>query len=77
MALSSANFSATMLQAQRLGARLDAEAHASFMQVWRGCASDRQGMNGVSCWREPAGTPELSQPRTFTRETIFGNLAHL
>lgn len=36
MALASANFSATMLhQAARLGARLDAEAHASFMQIWR------------------------------------------
>ena len=36
MALSSANFSATMLyQAQRLGARPDAESRASFMQIWR------------------------------------------
>ena len=36
MGLSSANFSATMLrQAQRLGARLDADACASFMQIWR------------------------------------------
>ena len=36
MALSSANFSATMLlQAERLGARLDAESRASFMQIWR------------------------------------------
>ena len=36
MALSSANFSATMLrQAQRLGARLDADARAGFMQAWR------------------------------------------
>ena len=36
LALSSANFSATMLhQAQRLGARLDAESRASFMQTWR------------------------------------------
>ena len=36
LALSSANFSATMLrQAERLGARLDAESRASFMQTWR------------------------------------------
>ena len=36
LALSSANFSATMLyQAQRLGARLDAESRAGFMQIWR------------------------------------------
>ena len=36
MALASANFSATMLrQATRLGARLGAEARASFMQIWR------------------------------------------
>ena len=36
MALASANFSATMLtQASRLGARLDADARAGFMQVWR------------------------------------------
>ena len=36
MALSSANFSATMLQqAERLGARPDAEGRASFMQIWR------------------------------------------
>ena len=39
MGLASANFSATMLaQASRLGARLDADARASFMQIWR-CAS--------------------------------------
>ena len=36
MALSSANFSATMLwQAERLGARPGAESRASFMQIWR------------------------------------------
>ena len=36
LGLSSANFSATMLQqAERLGAHLDAEARASFMQIWR------------------------------------------
>ena len=36
LALSSANFSATMLwQAQRLGARPDAASRASFMQIWR------------------------------------------
>ena len=36
LGLASANFSATMLrQAERLGARLDAEARASFMQIWR------------------------------------------
>ena len=36
MGLASANFSATMLrQAERLGARLDAEARESFMQIWR------------------------------------------
>ena len=36
LGLSSANFSATMLlQAERLGADLDAEARASFMQIWR------------------------------------------
>ena len=36
LGLSSANFSATMLrQAARLGADLDAEARASFMQIWR------------------------------------------
>ena len=36
MALSSANFSATMLwQAERLGARPGAEPRASFMQIWR------------------------------------------
>ena len=36
MALASANFSATMLrQATKLGAELDAEARASFMQTWR------------------------------------------
>ena len=36
MGLAAANFSATMLhQAERLGARLDAEARASFMQIWR------------------------------------------
>ena len=36
MGIASANFSATMLrQAERLGARLDAEARASFMQIWR------------------------------------------
>lgn len=34
--LSAANFSASMLQeAQRLGAKLDAEARAGFMQTWR------------------------------------------
>ena len=36
MGLASANFSATMLrQAERLGARLDAAAQDSFMQIWR------------------------------------------
>ena len=36
LALASANFSATMLrQADRLGAHLDAEERASFMQIWR------------------------------------------
>ena len=36
LALASANFSATMLhQATQLGARLDDEARASFMQIWR------------------------------------------
>ena len=36
LALSSANFSATMLrQAQRIGARPDAGSRASFMQIWR------------------------------------------
>ena len=36
LALSSANFSATMLwQAERLGARPGAESRASFMQIWR------------------------------------------
>ena len=36
MGLAAANFSATMLQqAQRLGAQLDPEARASFMQIWR------------------------------------------
>ena len=36
MGLAAANFSATMLQqAERLGARLDAEARAGFMQIWR------------------------------------------
>ena len=36
MALSSANFSATMLwQAERLGARPGAESRASFMRIWR------------------------------------------
>ena len=36
LALSSANFSATMLhQAQRLGANLDADARSAFMQIWR------------------------------------------
>ena len=36
LALASANFSATMLhQAMQLGAQLDAEARASFMQIWR------------------------------------------
>ena len=36
MALASANFSAMMLrQAARLGAHLDDEARASFMQIWR------------------------------------------
>ncbi len=36
MGLASANFSATMLrQTGRLGARLDAESRASFMQIWR------------------------------------------
>ena len=36
MALASANFSATMLrQAMKLGADLDAEARAGFMQTWR------------------------------------------
>ena len=36
MGLSSANFSASMLQeAQRLGAKLDSEARVSFMQTWR------------------------------------------
>ena len=33
-------------------------------------------MNGVPSWREPAGASDLSQPRTFTQETIFENLAH-
>ena len=28
-------------------------------------------------WREPAGRPLPSQPRTFTQETPFGNLAQL
>ena len=46
MGLAAANFSATMLhQAERLGARLDAEARASFMQTWR-----------YASWL--AGTPE-------------------
>ena len=36
MGLAAANFSATMLQqAERLGAQLDPEARASFMQIWR------------------------------------------
>ena len=36
LAISSANFSAVMLQeAARLGARLDAEARAGFMRIWR------------------------------------------
>ncbi len=36
LALSSANFSATMLrQADRLGGRLNADERASFMQIWR------------------------------------------
>ena len=36
LALSSANFSATMLQqAERIGARLDDESRVSFMQIWR------------------------------------------
>ncbi len=36
LALASANFSATMLaQASRLGARMDADARAGFMQIWR------------------------------------------
>lgn len=36
LGLSSANFSASMLQeAQRLGAKLDSEARVGFMQIWR------------------------------------------
>ena len=60
--------------ASPLHMNLCATAGAGFLTM---AGSDRQGVLGASSRRKPPGTSYPQQPRTFTRETTFGNLAHL